>query len=155
MTPVSPKIVPPRQPPTSPTVGPGTKRVPASPILGPANKKYTVSPTLQPIGSSRYPTSPTLAPILDSSPLSTSLEKPGNFHHRQTLTPPPPPSSTGWSPRTSPELIHANPVSNQQSSRGSPVDPPISYIWSTESPQAPLSELVLPQPALPYVVATL
>ncbi|OBT88392.1 hypothetical protein VE02_02296 [Pseudogymnoascus sp. 03VT05] len=88
------------------------------------------------------------------TPPSRSLEKPGFYHDSQTLSPHRPPSSYGPSPQNSPELSTADTIRSSISPRSSPVPPPSSRLSSIASPQlSSCPELILPQPALDYVVA--
>jgi hypothetical protein len=91
------------------------------------------------------------------SPPSRSLDKPGFHYDRQSqkLSPHRPPSSYGPSPQNSPELTSADTFRYSLSPRSSPVPPPSSRLPSAPSPQGSCSELILPQPALDYVVANM
>ncbi|OBT50623.1 hypothetical protein VE04_08669, partial [Pseudogymnoascus sp. 24MN13] len=134
------------------------------------NQNYPVSPTLE---GPRIPNIPTpdntiinnkyqyvTVPVSPSrsspnrTPPSRSLEKPGFYHDSQTLSPHRPPSSYGPSPQNSPELSTADTIRSSISPRSSPVPPPSSRLSSIASPQlSSCPELILPQPALDYVVA--
>lgn len=125
------------------------------------NPTYPVSPTLDGLRIPNVPTSDSR--IINSkyayvtkpvSPPSRSLEKPGLYHDSHTLSPHRPPSSYGLSPQNSPELSTADTIRSSISPRSSPVPPPSSRLSSIASPQlSSCPELILPQPALDYVVA--
>lgn len=147
-----------------------TQSYPASPSLdglqtngATLSKRYSVSPSLDGL---QIPDLPITDPIINSkyayttksvSPPSRSLEKPGFLYDRQNqnLSPHRPPSSYGPSPQNSPELTSADTFRYSPSPRSSPVPPPSSRLSSAPSPQGSCSELILPQPALDYVVANM
>ncbi|OBT70503.1 hypothetical protein VE03_00180 [Pseudogymnoascus sp. 23342-1-I1] len=121
---------------------------------------YPVSPTLDGLRIPNVPTSDSR--IINSkyayvttpvSPSSKSLERAGFYHDSHTLSPHRPPSSYGPSPQNSPVLSTADTIRSSISPRSSPVPPPSSRLSSTASPQLSCPELILPQPALDYVVA--
>ncbi|KFY48316.1 hypothetical protein V495_01446 [Pseudogymnoascus sp. VKM F-4514 (FW-929)] len=124
-----------------------------------AGTSYPVSPTF---GGLQIPNLPTDSTIINNkyqyvttpvSPSSRSLERAGFYHDNQTLSPPRPPSSFGPSPQNSPELSATDTIRSSISPRSSPVPPPSSRLSSVASPPPPCPELILPQPALDYVVA--
>lgn len=88
-----------------------------------------------------------------SPPSRTPPSRAGFYQDKDTLSPHRPPSSYGPSPQNSPELSTADNIRNSISPRSSPVPPP-SRLSSVASPQlSSCPELILPQPALDYVVA--
>ncbi|KFY48188.1 hypothetical protein V496_10315, partial [Pseudogymnoascus sp. VKM F-4515 (FW-2607)] len=125
------------------------------------NPTYPVSPTLDGLRIPNVPTSDSR--IINNkyayvtkpvSPPSKSLERNGFYQDSQTLSPHRPPSSSyGPSPQNSPELSTADTIRSSISPRSSPVPPPSSHLSSAASPQLSCPELILPQPALDYVVA--
>lgn len=131
---------------------------------GRENMNYPARPVSPPLDGLRIPNMPPSdSRIINSkyayvtkpvSPPSKSLERNGFYHDSQTLSPHRPPSSSyGPSPQNSPELSTADTIRSSISPRSSPVPPPSSRLSSAASPQLPCPELILPQPALDYVVA--
>ncbi|KFY25327.1 hypothetical protein V493_04703, partial [Pseudogymnoascus sp. VKM F-4281 (FW-2241)] len=126
---------------------------------------YPISPTLSglqiphlptsdsTIISSKYAYVTTPMPPPSRSPPSRGLERPGLHQGSHTLSPHRPPSSRGPSPQHSPDLSTTDTVRSSISPRSSPVPPPSSRLSSVASPQLTCPELILPQPALDYVVA--
>ncbi|OAF60210.2 hypothetical protein VC83_02946 [Pseudogymnoascus destructans] len=109
------------------------------------NNKYQYQYMTVPVSTNRSSPSRT--------PPSRSLEKAGFYHDSQTLSPHRAPSS-GPSPQNSPELSTADTISSSISPRSSPVPPTSSRLSSIASPQlSSCPEMILPQPALDYVVA--
>lgn len=124
---------------------------PVSPSLG-GLRIPNVPTSDSAIINSKYAYETTTVHLPSRTPSGRSLEK-GGFYDGQTLSPHRPPSSYGPSPQNSPELSTADTIRSSISPRSSPAPPPSSRLSGVASPQPPCPELILPQPALDYVVA--